>query len=541
MISNQIDTSENSVQYDPQTLSADESFFLELFQKRDKQTINIRYTPKGIQTANLEPFINYYSEAEIFLLIESLVTKRELVKSEKGVVLLCPKCGNHANMPVLLCPMCGSTRLGKKEDIHHHECGYWGPREEFIKGITLQCPRCGVFLDFESEEGSLGYFSVGDSYFECQDCGSSASKNNIILVCVKCNNRYVPSDASFLSSVTYSLASEEEKLKESNPKIVLEQKHIKAESIKETETKIPITSETAVNVSESNPDEENSQEKVVNQETFEIRESEEPQEEPESLSLNETVEISEAIETSNSDSNIEEFDNDYFGVEFFQKSMKAVSDIFSRQRRKIKTEKDPFLVTDTNENRIEGKIEPGEPVEECLSNETNLEIKEVHEDSLEIVHEQSEEIVDESSFRQADEEAQEEFQEEQDLGFHQVLLIIEDITTSELIIESLEEANKPINVLHIDNALTGLKELRHRYDAIIIDLELKSLDYEFILSEMEKWSITIPVIAVSNEVDKDFLTGKFALNIEAVFKKKQRDYKKIAKALLKVLESEVLQ
>lgn len=533
MISNQVDTSENSVQYDPQALSADESFFLELFQKRDKQTINVRYTPKGIQTANLEPFINYYSEAEIFLLLESLVTKKELIKNEKGVVLLCPKCGNHANMPVLLCPKCGSTRLGKKEDIHHHECGYWGPREEFINGMTLKCPQCGVFLDFEAEEGDSGYFNVGDSYFECQDCGSSASKNNVILVCVKCNSRYRPSEASFLSSVTYSLASEEDKLKES-PKIVLEQKPIQNESIQETETKIPVKTEKEVNLLEGKVSERVSNEDA-SQESLEIKE---PEQSLGSESFNEAAEVSEELEESDDNSSPEEFDNDYFGVEFFQKSMKAVSDIFSKQRRKSKLQKDLSMEPETAETDTEEEAVQKEAAEESVSIETGLELRGVNEETNELGHEQMEYNLDETSFQQVDEHVQEEVQDELDLGVHQVLLIIEDVTTSELIIESLEEANKPINVLHVDNALAGLKELRHKYDAIIIDLELKSISYEFLLSEMEKWSITIPIIAISNEVDEDFLVGRFALDIEAVFKKKQREYKKLAKVLLKVLESD---
>ncbi|TRO52520.1 hypothetical protein E2P71_07630, partial [Candidatus Bathyarchaeota archaeon] len=118
-------------------LTVEESFFLDLLQKRDKQTINLKITSNGAQLGKLEPFTNYYNDSEILRLLESLVSKKVLIKQEKGAVLLCPKCGGHANMPVLVCPRCGSTKIGIKEDLNHVECQYWGPREEFLDGVLL--------------------------------------------------------------------------------------------------------------------------------------------------------------------------------------------------------------------------------------------------------------------------------------------------------------------------------------------------------------------------------------------------------------------
>ena len=207
MISDQrSETSNGNVEPPVRGLTVEESFFLELLQKKEKPVINLKFTQKGAKVGNLEPFSNYYSESEIIRLLDSLVSKKALFKQEKGTVLLCPKCGGHANMAVLVCPRCSSTKVGRKEDLNHVECEHWGPREEFIDGVLLRCPRCDELLDERALEGTSGYFSVSDPYFECQDCGTSVSKNNLTLVCIKCSNKYTTVQASYLNSVSYSLA-----------------------------------------------------------------------------------------------------------------------------------------------------------------------------------------------------------------------------------------------------------------------------------------------------------------------------------------------
>ena len=76
-----------------------------------------------------------------------------------------------------------------------------------------------------------------------------------------------------------------------------------------------------------------------------------------------------------------------------------------------------------------------------------------------------------------------------------------------------------------------MKELRHKCDALIIDLDLKTIDSKLILKEMEKWSIMTPVIALSDTIDN---LDKYILNIEAVLDKKQGSLKKIGKILQKL-------
>jgi hypothetical protein len=114
----------------------------------------------------------------------------------------------------------------------------------------------------------------------------------------------------------------------------------------------------------------------------------------------------------------------------------------------------------------------------------------------------------------------------------QILMVVENVTVSEFVIESLEKVKKPINVLHIDDGPLALKELRTKRDALIIDLDLKTIESKLILKEMEKWGIMTPVIALSDTVDN---LDKYILNIEAVLKKKQGTLKDIGKILQKLL------
>jgi len=78
----------------------------------------------------------------------------------------------------------------------------------------------------------------------------------------------------------------------------------------------------------------------------------------------------------------------------------------------------------------------------------------------------------------------------------------------------------------------ALKELKLKYDALIIDFELRSIETKFILSEMEKWGIMTPIIVLSDEDPK---LDKYILNIEAILKKKQRSINKISGILRKLL------
>ncbi len=545
MISDQSQqSSEVNAQYAELDLTVEESFFIELLQKKEKQTIDLKFTAKGVQMGNMEPFTNYYSEAEIKRLLESLVSKKAITRQEKGAVLLCPKCGGYANMPVLVCPRCGSTKISRKEDLFHPECEYWGPTEEFIDGVLLRCPRCDELLDEKALEGTPGYFSISDPYFECHDCGTAVSKNNITMVCIKCKNKYTTVQAAYLNSVSYILASgvpvkphahppkkitekieekEQPPVEEANPEENAEPKQTEAEekqiespeeteimSLKKAEQKQVKKEEKFEPIEENIPkpqlDEplEKQPETQIQEETAEkeIEEQTEPQaekaseveldekpvekpepihEEPEQEPIVEPVVESEDVP--------EEILEEKSGPEILQNSIKRVSDLFRKTTEKKTSRKK--------------KTEP----------EPEFDEEEYEEEEYE-------------------EEEEEEEPRSSEAKTFQILMIVENVTVSEFIIESLEKVKKPINVIHVDEGNLALKELRHIYDALILDLDLKEIDSKLILSEMEKWSIMTPIIALS---DHNQRLDKYILNVETVLKKKQGDIHKLRKILQKLL------
>ncbi len=518
-------------------LTVEESFFIELMKKKEKNTINLKFTPKGAQMGNMEPFSNYYSDAEIIRLLESLVSKKFINKQEKGSVLLCPKCGGHANMSVLICPRCGSTKVGCKEDINHPDCEYWGPREEYIDGVLLRCPRCNELLDEKALEGTPGYYSVSDPYFECQDCGTAVSKNNLTMVCIKCSNKFTTVQAAYLNSVTYALASNTPAASKSrSPKTIEERRReiqheetVESESIPEGEEtpqepeiapkekpKKPV--EEAIEPLETEevieerlePENESTELETPVEEELELEE--EPEQQVKKAEKKKKPEKSKAQDKNNEpEIEIEPAPKKKHHDSLLSNPVKRVTDLFKKKpRKKKKRSKKRAIKKDAfKEEKIKLDLEP-EPELEPV-NEPEPVVEESHDEQIE---------------EPTPTPAREVIQE------HQVLVIIENVTVTEFVIESLEKVKKPINVLHFDDGSQALKELRHKYDALIIDLDLKTIESKLILKEMEKWSIMTPVIALSDTIDN---LDKYILNVEAVMNKKQGSLNKIGKILQKLL------
>ncbi len=535
MISDQMpQSSESNAQYSSLLLTVEESFFIELLQKREKSTINIKFTTKSAQFGNLEPFTNYYTEAEILRLLESLVSKKMIVKQEKGVVLLCPKCGGHANMPVLVCPRCGSTKVGRKEDLNHSECDYWGPREEFIDGVLLRCPRCDEQLDEKALEGTSGYFSVSDLYFECQDCGTAVSKSNITMVCIKCNNKYTTVQASYLNSVSYVLASViPEKTHRPPPKTIQEKI--------EEESKYRLLEESKT-ISQSEPRSLGIEEKQESEpKKLEKIEQEEPKIDERSASLAELKKAELIVEPKEIpvESKIEEIKSELIDEPTEQSIKKPADEPVEEPAEAMITEPEPDVIlepVEIPEPAIEEK-----PKKEILQTPFRL-VTDLFKKKPRKKSTRKQKPKPEPEPRNDDEDFDYEnepfFEEPQPVKTpvepeaYQILMIVENVTVSEFIIESLEGVKKPINVIHIDDGSMALKELRHKYDALILDLDLKTVNSKFLLSEMEKWSIMTPIIAVSDNVER---LDKYVLNVETVLKKKQGEINKIRKILQKLL------
>jgi len=487
MIQDQLQTSESHETETKLDLTVEESFFIELMGKLEPSVINIKYMKNEVQLVKIEQFLNYYSEKEIIQLLESLVTKGRIKKNDKGVVLLCPKCGGHAIMTLLLCPRCGSVKIGKRVDLYHAECEYWGQKEEFVEGLLLRCPRCNELLDEDAPEGTPGFYSVSDTNFECQDCGTSVSKNNLKMICLKCNTKFNSSQTHYLNSVSYSLVPEDQillpKSKKSkprpppfeNPVMIKTEKNKKEPEPEKEPEPAPITKETEPEII-ADQDQEQKEPKIEPKPEPKIEKK--PKKKPKPKKKKQENEI-------------------------LQKSISRVSKLLKPKKKRKKKSK----------NKSKSKPVP-EPVEETQIKESEepQEVSETHLEEPELVEEKSEPVIEEKKEPEA----------------KKVLMIVENVTVTEFIIESLEEVKTPIEVLHVDDGRAALKELRNTYDLVIIDLDLQTFESKLILKEIEKWEIMTPIIAFSNN---DYPVNRYSLNIEASLKKKQSDYRKIIKII----------
>ncbi len=467
MIQEQLQTSENHGKKTKLDLTVEESFFIELMEKLEPSVINIKYMKDRVQFTKIEQFLNYYCEQEIIQLLESLVAKGRVQKKEKGVVLLCPKCSGHAIMTLLMCPRCGSVKIGKREDLYHAECEYWGPKEEFIEGMLLRCPRCNELLDEDAPEGTPGYYSISDTNFECQDCGVSVSKNNLKMVCLKCNTKFTSIQTSYLNSVAYNLIP--------NDQVVLPKP--------KKRKPMPLAVEKTAIIEPEKPKKELEQEKK-----------------PESA-LIPTKTGPEIITESKLEKDIEakpkkKPEPEKPGNKILQKSISKVSKLLKPKKKRKK----------------KSKPKPKPKPEEFKAPQ---EVSEEPPKEPEVTKDISEPVVEEKK-------------EPEKTTVKKVLLIVEDITVTEFIIESLEEVKIAIEVLHVDDGKVALKELRNKFDVIIMDLDLKTIDFKLILSEMEKWEITTPLIPFT---DHDLNLEKYHLAVDAVLKKKQYNYRMIKKKI----------
>lgn len=508
MIQEQLQTSESHEKKTRLGLTVEESFFIELLEKQDPSIINVKFTKNGSQLVKIEQFKNYYSEPEIVQLLESLVAKGRIQKKEKGVVLLCPKCSSHAIMTLLICPRCGSAKVGRREDLYHANCEYWGPREEFIEGLLLRCPRCNELLDEDAPDGTPGYYSISDSHFECNDCGTSVSKNNLKMVCLKCSSKFTSVQASYLNSVSYILVPEGEVVVPKKRPVKQRAPPVEKPVISEPKkTEKPIISE-PMQIEETEPQEIDEPEVQLEPIQEEVTPEVKPEPEPESQQ--ETIpqakpELKEEIISEPK----EEVKKEKPKQEILQKSIERLSKLLKPKKKKKRKKK--------SKPKKEPVEKPVEEPEEKPVEEPQEEPQEVsQEEQMEEIQEESEKVEVIEKEQQVEPFAQ------------KVLLIVENVTVSEFIIESLEEVKTPIEVLHVDDGKTALKELRTKYDVVIIDLDLKTIESKLILKEMEKWEIMTPIIALSDDGHK---IEKYSLNIQATLKKKQSDYRKIKKII----------
>jgi CheY-like chemotaxis protein len=80
-----------------------------------------------------------------------------------------------------------------------------------------------------------------------------------------------------------------------------------------------------------------------------------------------------------------------------------------------------------------------------------------------------------------------------------ILLIEDQKVHADLILGSLGGSNN-LKVVHAESGKNGLKQLRRKYDVVIVDTSLNDVEANIILSEMERWKVDTPVILLSEDV-----------------------------------------
>jgi len=194
-------------------LNHEEEFFLQQMKDLKIKRILPKFTPDGIAYGELASLLTYYDSDQMRALLEALAQKGYIKKINYGTVALCPSCYSPVVMIVLSCPRCGSMKITKKEVIKHRVCGYTGYSEDFFDGIDCRCPMCGAvydpneYHDPDAEEDSD--FTIAESMYECDGCGSVSGKPSVTYNCIKCKTKFQSKDICFENPKGYEMIDQE--------------------------------------------------------------------------------------------------------------------------------------------------------------------------------------------------------------------------------------------------------------------------------------------------------------------------------------------
>jgi CheY-like chemotaxis protein len=117
-----------------------------------------------------------------------------------------------------------------------------------------------------------------------------------------------------------------------------------------------------------------------------------------------------------------------------------------------------------------------------------------------------------------------------------ILLIENNDATASNIIDEINKSNLSIELTHATNGKSALKELRNAFDLIILNMNLVDLKGIFILREISKWNIKIPLILLNIfESELEHLTNLNLAEYQIVNPEKD-GFNKILKILNKTLK-----
>ena len=445
---------------DDDSLTQEEDYFLQQLETIGVKEIFPSFTYLGVEYDCLRPIKDFYTDEEMHLLLESLAEKGYLKEFNLGTVLLCPECSSPVVMITLICSECGSTKVKKIDIIQHIECGHRAGESKFLNGKTMTCPQCNITL----ESSNLGKtHRVVSSKYSCDSCGGNIEKARTVLHCLKCKNKFKHGEAV-----------------KRNPKgyIVVDKKQRK---IQQDE---PL---------EESPESDQAETEDRDYHPIDVYEDNDP-----STDIDHTIEEN----VNKEDVSMITVSNDSSPHGFFDKNVLGTPSGFS-----------DMSFTDSPMNGFKmptpnvhlPKIElsklafPSISLSKLVARLTNWDKK--PQESLDVS--KSGDIIAEmkQEIRELADSAN--VNPESELN---ILLIEDQKIHADLILGSLE-LDGSLNVVHADSGKNGLKELRNKYDVVIVDTSLGDVEADLIMGEMAKWKVDTPVILLSEDVESQTVSG----------------------------------
>lgn len=442
-------------------LNHEEEFFLQQMKDLKIKRILPKFTPDGIAYGELASLLTYYDSDQMRALLEALAQKGYIKKINYGTVALCPSCYSPVVMIVLSCPRCGSMKITKKEVIKHRACGYTGYSEDFFDGIDCRCPMCGAvydpneYHDPDAEEDSD--FTIAESMYECDGCGSVSGKPSVTYNCIKCKTKFQSKDICFENPKGYEMIDQEKaaSLREER------QESVHPEAV---ENDIIIPGEISKDDIEQL---ESLKEKLLEEEPEQPVVAEEPEyEEPESMRVPEEPVLEEG--------EAEDFQLEYTETSETQEPEQEPE--YELDEEDIGTPPEPV-------------VEEERPKQEKKSLFGGLFSKKEKKEK------KKPKPVEKKPIR-----VEREVVRRKEIS---ILLIEQSEETAAKILERLERTRlQNVEVRHAFTGRLGLRELRREHDAIILDTELSDIDPKLILLEMVRWKIETPIIVICGDEAK---------------------------------------
>ncbi len=141
--------------------------------------------------------------SQVKIMLDDLM-KRNLLKSEfLNRVLTCPHCGSPDMHSKYACPRCKSDNVGFTELLEHMKCGNISPKDTFVKGAFLVCPRCqNVLAESGSDSRVIGNF------YQCEKCGYRFDRPDVVHICMNCGATSTHQTAKYDKVFKYTIVDE---------------------------------------------------------------------------------------------------------------------------------------------------------------------------------------------------------------------------------------------------------------------------------------------------------------------------------------------